>query len=250
MTEPKGSSMRLFSGSLPRFLLVLVLLVMGCNTVSPDECWYNTTGGLGGSEPIPIGAGVGATTGGDFSEPPRGPLDKGEDPYNPCVTPETPEKPPPKSTCVMPDQAAEGATSWICSEACSAKCAPHIRYTSANFSPSEFPFVTTVQDDGKDEGGGYQEAKVNLEFIDASASSGVKSRWYCEFTIKMPLRTKGMGKISASRAAKFSVEITEDVANAMDWDLPPGIFCIHFINKLEPAFKSAYPDLGATAAKK
>ena len=34
--------------------LLLVLLAFGCNTVSPDECWVNTSGGLGGSEPIPI----------------------------------------------------------------------------------------------------------------------------------------------------------------------------------------------------
>jgi hypothetical protein len=249
MTEPKGSSMRLFSGSLTRLLLVLMLLVMGCSTVDPDECWVNTSGGFGGSEPIPIGAGVGATSGGDFSEPPRGPLDNSEAPYNPCVKSETAEKPPPQSTCEMPTPAAEGATSWICSEECRAKCAPHIRFTYADFSPSEFPFVTTVQDDGTDKGGGYQEAKANLEFIDATASGIVRSKWYCEFTIKMPLRTKGMGKISASRAANLSVEITEDVANGMDWDLPPGIFCIQYINKLEPAFKSTYPNLGAAVWK-
>jgi hypothetical protein len=224
------------------------MLASGCLTVSPDECWVNTSGGLGGSEPIPIGAGVGATSGGDFSEPPRGPLNNGGAHENPC-TAEAPEKPSLKSTCEMPTPAAEGATSWICSEECRAKCAPHIRFTYADFSPSEFPFVTTVQDDGTDKGGGYQEAKANLEFIDATASGIVRSKWYCEFTIKMPLRTKGMGKISASRAANLSVEITEDVANGMDWDLPPGIFCLQYINKLEPAFKSTYPNLGAVVWK-
>jgi hypothetical protein len=72
--------MRLFSRSIAVLLLVLVL-VIGCSTVSPDECWVNTSGGLGGSGPIPIGAGVGATSsGGDFDTP------NGETP-NPCVTP-------------------------------------------------------------------------------------------------------------------------------------------------------------------
>jgi hypothetical protein len=61
---------------------------------------------------------------------------------------------------------------------------------------------------------------------------------------------RAVGAFGASRAAKLSVEITEDVANDMDWDLPPGIFCFRYINKLEPVFKSTYPDLGATAAKK
>jgi hypothetical protein len=36
--------------------------------------------------------------------------------------------------------------------------------TFVRFRPSEFPFVTTVQDDGTDKGGGWQVAKVNLEF--------------------------------------------------------------------------------------
>ncbi len=61
----------------------LVMLGIGCNTVDPSECWPNTSGGFGGSETIPIGAGVGATSG-DFLEPPRGPLDNGGTP-NPCV---------------------------------------------------------------------------------------------------------------------------------------------------------------------
>ena len=51
--------MRLFFGSMAASLLVM--LGSGCNTVSPDECWPNTSGGFGGSGTIPIGAGVGAT---------------------------------------------------------------------------------------------------------------------------------------------------------------------------------------------
>ena len=58
----------LLSGSLALFLVVL--LGIGCNTVSPDECWVNTSGGFGGSGTIPIGAGVGATSSGDFDSPP------------------------------------------------------------------------------------------------------------------------------------------------------------------------------------
>jgi hypothetical protein len=82
--------MRLFSRSLAVVLLVLVL-VIGCSTVSPDECWVNTSGGLGGSKPIPIGA-VGATSsGGDFDSP------SGETP-NPCVTPSDDAKTTPMPT--------------------------------------------------------------------------------------------------------------------------------------------------------
>jgi hypothetical protein len=82
MTEPKGSSMRLFFCSIATPLLVL--LGVACSTVSPDQCWPNTSGGFGGSGTMPIGAGVGAVGSGDYLEPPRGPLDNGDVP-NPCI---------------------------------------------------------------------------------------------------------------------------------------------------------------------
>jgi hypothetical protein len=69
--------------------IVLVALVIGCNTVSPDQCYPNTTGGFGGAGAIPIGAGVGATSGDFGSAPQDGPLDY-TDPPNPCIEPETP----------------------------------------------------------------------------------------------------------------------------------------------------------------
>jgi hypothetical protein len=59
--------MRLFHAAVAPFLIGR--LVLGCNTVSPDECWVNTSGGFGGGGTIPIGAGVGATSG-DFPSPP------------------------------------------------------------------------------------------------------------------------------------------------------------------------------------
>src|SRR6476646_204739 len=79
--------MRVFSVSVAA--LLLAILGLACNTVSPDECWVNTSGGFGGSEQIPIGAGVGATTGGDYATPPRRPLDSGDEP-NPCIMQEGP----------------------------------------------------------------------------------------------------------------------------------------------------------------
>ena len=74
--------MRLFF--CPVAVPLLAMLVSGCNTVSPDECWPNTSGGFGGSGTVPIGAGVGATSGDFLSPPPRGPLDYSEAP-NPCI---------------------------------------------------------------------------------------------------------------------------------------------------------------------
>ena len=68
--------MRLLYAAVAPFLIGSVAL--SCNTVDADECWVNTSGGFGGGGTIPIGAGVGATSSGDYNSP------NGETP-NPCV---------------------------------------------------------------------------------------------------------------------------------------------------------------------
>jgi len=224
------------------------MLAFGCLTVDADECWVNTSGGLGGSGTIPIGAGVGATTGGDPLEPPRGPLDNGGAPYNPC-TAEAPQKPSPQSTCQAPTPSGEAATSWSCGAECSSKCPAPGRGTFVSFTSLEFPFVTRIKDDGTDKGGGYQVAKVNLEFVRMLIPISITS-WWCPFAIGMPLRTEFMGKISATLAASLSSEITVGVARDMDYSLPQGIFCSQYVDKVDAAFKFKYPLLGAAAAKK
>jgi hypothetical protein len=189
---------------------VLVVLVIGCNTVDPDECWVNTSGGFGGGGDIPIGAGVGATSSGDFiTPPPGGPL-AADGTENPCVE---------MGSIVRVD-----------------------------FRPSEFPFVTIVQDDGTGPGGGWQEARANLEFGKRRVD-GTRTAWYCPVTIGMPLRNEAYGKVSVSRAAGFSVDVTEEVAYKMNYNLPPGIFCENFILGVRAAFPSMYPGLGATVMK-
>jgi hypothetical protein len=224
------------------------ILAIGCLTVSPDECWPNTSGGLGGSGTIPIGAAVGATTG-DYADPPRGPLDNGGAPYNPCVDPKTPDKPSPKSTCEVPDPAAEGATSWSCSEACSSKCPPPgMGIKIIEFSPSDFPFVTIIQDDGTDKGGGWREARANLEFKDVVARIpiDVTTTWRCSFTIGIPLRTEFKGKISEKLAIDLSIDITESVAAKMNYKLPSGFFCSQYILAVRAAFDAKYKGYGVT----
>jgi hypothetical protein len=136
-----------------------------------------------------------------------------------------------------------------CSDASSSKCPAPGGITSVSFKPSDFPFVTTVPDDGTDKAGGWQVAKVNLEFTRALIPRGVKT-WWCPFNIEMPLRTEFMGRVDASRAASLSVEITNSVASGMDYSLPRGIFCSQFIENVDKAFKSKYPKLGASAVKK
>jgi len=183
---------------------LLLTLVVGCTTVDPDECWVNTSGGFEDEQPIPIGAGVGATTGGDFLTPPAGEPLAAEATENPCV--------------------AMGSV------------------TVVSFSLSEFPFVTIVPDDGMAPAGGWQEAKANLEFIKKRRGGG--STWSCPITIGMPLRAEAYGKISAERAAGFSVDVTEDVAYGMDFNIPPGTFCSKFVAGVRAMFPSKYPKLG------
>jgi hypothetical protein len=222
------------------------MLAIGCLTVSPDECWPNTSGGLGGSRPIPIGAGVGATSGGDSDGPSGGTP-------NPCTAAPAPSKPDKgsseQSTCEVPTPAAEAATSWSCGDACSSKCPAPGRNTFVSFTSLEFPFVTTVKDDGTDKAGGYQVAKVNLEFVHILLPISITS-WWCPFTIGMPLRTEMMGKISATLAASLSEEISVGVARDMDYSLPQGIFCFEFVDKVNAAFTLKYPKLNASAVRK
>ena len=237
--------MRLFSCLIAVFLPAM--LATGCLTVSPDECWPNTSGGLGGSGTMPIGAGVGATSGGDSDGPSGGTP-------NPCTAAPAPSKSDKgsseQSTCEVPTPAAEGATSWSCSDACSSKCPPPgTPIVSVVFSPSDFPFVTTVQDDGTGKGGGNQVAKVNLEFKQIVLPSSFVTL-YCAFNIEMPLRTEFMGEIPASLAATLSVEITEGVARDMlKSSVPPGIFCTQLVPNLRTAFTLNYPQLGARVTK-
>lgn len=116
------------------------------------------------------------------------------------------------------------------------------------FGPKDFPFVTTRPDDGKDEGGGWQVAKANLEFIRIIVPTNVIV-WHCPFNVEMPLRAEKIGKISPKRAAKMSAEVANSVDAGMDHTLPQGIFCDKFIAEMRPTFKAKYPDLGARVTR-
>ncbi|WP_437607917.1 hypothetical protein WMF20_44625 [Sorangium sp. So ce834] len=212
-----------------------------------------------GSEPRPIYT---SAASGDFgAEPPDGPYDgsgrkiacnesdledEEERPSDSSETttysPESPRDPCPG----FGDVAADGATFLSCSGACSSKCPKPgmAHFVYVNFDPSDFPFVTIVNDDGRGKGGGYQQAKANLKF--EHRFPGGTTEWYCVITIKMPLRTELMGKIDPLRAANLSEEITEEVAQLMDYNLPPGIFCKRFALQADATFKSKYTGLGAS----
>jgi hypothetical protein len=231
---------------------MLVKLALGCTTVDADECWVNTSGGFGGGGTIPIGAAVGASSGDYAARPQSHPPDHGET-SNPCVASDDTESPrpapgPSPDPCQgVIDTAGDGATFLSCSDACSSKCPPPGIIRIVSFKPSDFPFVTIVEDDSQDEGAGWQEAKANLEFEEVLFPTSIRG-WYCPLTIRMPLRTALMGRIDASRAASLSVEIATAVAldPKLDYKLPRGIFCKRFAVQADAAFKSKYRLLGAS----
>jgi hypothetical protein len=103
------------------WLFAFVTVILGCNTVDPDSCYPNPAGGAGGADSLAVGAGVGATTSGDYAEPPKGPLENGDGDSscsnNPCL--ECPSAPGGlKVFCRKPDMGA------VCSERCFTKGIP------------------------------------------------------------------------------------------------------------------------------
>ncbi|WP_437477211.1 hypothetical protein WME75_27825 [Sorangium sp. So ce1014] len=248
-----------------RKVLLLILVIAAwalaaCNWTIGD-CYPvgERTSGAGagpGSEPRPIYT---SAASGDFGADPQGGgerkiacnewelEDEEERPSDsdsaerPTGSPTSPPDPCPE----VGDTAGDGAIALTCSDACSSKCPPGMaRIIYVNFDPEDFPFVTTVKDDGRGKAGGYQEAKANLKF--KHRGSGGVDEWYCPLTIKMPLRTEFMGKIDPVRAAGLSEEITEEVGYSMDYNLPPGIFCKQFAEAAKAAFSFKYPLLGAS----
>ena len=61
----------------------------------------------------------------------------------------------------------------------------------------------------------------------------------------MPLRAEFLGRIDPILAASLSEEITDEVANGMDYNLSQVTFCKNFSDMANAALRSKYPLLGA-----
>ncbi|WP_438038536.1 hypothetical protein [Sorangium sp. So ce128] len=245
-------------------LPIAVWALAACNWTFGD-CYPvgERTSGAGagpGSEPRPIFT---SSASGDFGADPQGggerkiacnesDLENEEERPSDSDSSERPTESPtsPPDPCPgFGDIAGDGAIFLSCSDACSSKCPQPgmAHFVWVDFDPEDFPFVTTVEDDGRGKAGGYQEAKANLKF--EHRFPGGTNEWHCSLTIKMPLRTELMGKIDSLRAANLSEEITEEVGQLMDYNLPPGIFCERFRSAVDAAFKFKYKGLGASVTK-
>ncbi|WP_437297004.1 hypothetical protein [Sorangium sp. So ce426] len=242
-------------------LTIAVWALAACNMTFGD-CYPvgERTSGAGagpGSEPRPVFT---SSASGDFGADPQGGGERKiacnewelEDEEERPSDSDRAERPtanptsPPDACPGAGDIAGDGVTFLSCSDACRSKCPPGMApWVFGGFDPSDFNFITTVPDDGRDKGGGWQEARPTLNFRRLTVPHPVRT-WNCHFTIKMPIRTEKMGLIDPDRAASLSEEIMEDVANVMDYDLPSGIFCKRFAIQADAAFKSKYKGLGAS----
>jgi hypothetical protein len=193
------------------WIFVFVTVILGCSEIVPGTCYENPAGGAGGADSLAVGAGVGATTsGGDYAEPPRGPLDYG-------------------------DGYGDGDTLSYCIEdnPCVSRCPTGGPVLA--FSPNIFKFVTTLADDGTAPAGGWQQASVSLK-INRWVGLLPES-WTCpQMTFGMPLRNEVQGKISAEMAASVSAELTTKIAHELKEtqdDMPQGIFCFKLKEELK-----------------
>jgi hypothetical protein len=138
----------------------------------------------------------------------------------------------------------------FCDGPCSAQCAS---LGMGQFAASVFQFVTTIPDDGKDEGGGWQVAAVTLQF--RRWTGMLPEQWGCPIWVGMPLRTQVNGSIPPAYAASVSANVA-DAAGAIlmhppsgvDW--PSGIFCSKLPDTMNGLFAAPqYKSLGARVTK-
>jgi hypothetical protein len=199
-------------------LLAAGIFVVACNTADPSECFPNTGNGFGGAGTIPIGAGVGVSSGDMGISPPRLPLGY-TDANNPCVTHDS-DTPQPETPTGNPGP-------------------PAVR-PIVKFLPSNFPYITIVRDDGEGLGGGWQETTATLIFTNA-----VDVFYSCRVHIGMPIRSSIYGKLSRGVAANMTAFVANAAGNKV-WptDLPQTLFCKAFLEQIPKEFDEAFPRLG------
>jgi len=82
------------------------------------------------------------------------------------------------------------------------------------YESKDFPFVVERQDNGLDEGGGWQVARGIFPFGERNWLIP-NYLWVCRLEIAMPLRTAKLGRISPSRAALYSAEVMNEMVDPL-----------------------------------
>jgi hypothetical protein len=123
--------------------------------------------------------------------------------------------------------------------------------TVGSYSASLFKFSTTIADDGKDAGGGYQEATANgVKFIDGRQDPS--QSWTCNIWVGMPVRTEKLGTISAAQAAQIAADCLTDASSftmhsKTAW--VPGAFCKQLAVDMATFFSKVYNVKGSARAQ-
>jgi hypothetical protein len=121
------------------------------------------------------------------------------------------------------------------------------------YGSKDFPFVVAREDDGKDEGGGWQEVRAILYFGQWIGML-VKYEWKCPIVVGMPRRSKLEGRISASRAAYVTAEVANAVVPAVGasrdtWENQGMAFCAEIRDGMRAMFKAKYGGYGVTVSQ-
>lgn len=212
---------------------VATALLSSCN-YDDGACWSPTEDngqtGAGGGPVVPAG--------GSFGDAPPEPTPQGADPSPPgCGS--QPQQ------CGSGDNVSKGAYRY-CAGTCSERCS---KVGAGAFSAADFPYKTTIPDDGDGTPGGWQEVTATLKFVRWTGL--LPETWECPpYTFGMPLRTQLAGKISAGTAAMLTAAVATSASGmVMDSnpDLPQGVFCSKF--KAKMAFLFSNPPLNIYGAR-
>lgn len=107
-----------------------------------------------------------------------------------------------------------------------------------------FHIVVIVKDDGKDEAGGWQEARATLKFSDWRKPFAPYF-WRCPMIVEMPLRTKLRGRISPEYAARRAAEVatlaTESLMHSRDWRGQDAQYCQELCRDMQRMLNAPQP---------
>jgi hypothetical protein len=128
---------------------------------------------------------------------------------------------------------------------CASGCNDPVCITFGSFSSAAFHFKTIVADDGKDEGGGWQEADETLKFV--RWTNVLPEYWTCHVNVGMAIRTKADGVIAPSYAAAITAaaatQVSQNIKDAIP-DIQPGIFCSKLVPGMQATLKALYSSFG------
>jgi hypothetical protein len=105
-----------------------------------------------------------------------------------------------------------------------------------------------VKDDGKDKSGGWQEAQKTFHFMETTFLFPMY-RWQCRTRVAMPIRCEAWGTIPPDRAAQFTADAANAVADPLlesgvVWRNRGDEFCRELWRQMEATLNLLHPKLG------